>query len=157
METITNLEDAKELAIGEHFIFGEYEHKSIEWQIIEENLAISENMLDCIVFNHYTNNNDNESIMREWCNNVLGKALNLSKDTLFVFDKKEITPYFQTPTDWPILHGIYVDENGKRSYWTSSTSSTWYDFSRFVYDSGLFGAPPTGTSRIGVRPALKLD
>lgn len=163
MKKLTNLNEAKDLAIGEHFIFGEYQGEPIEWRKIDKHLAISEKILDCIVFNRDANNKYDESVMREWCNNTLGKALKLSEDTLFVLDEEEMLSYFPTdesrksaPTEWAILHGIYVNEEGNSPYWTRSPSSYWYNLARIVLDSGLFTQSSTSHSHIGVRPVLKI-
>lgn len=129
--------------------------------------AISVEILDCIVFNNELNNKYTESIMRIWCN-ILGKKQGLSKDTVSVLKEDEMMGMgymfmwdnFREacPTEWAIMHGIDVDENGHSPYWTSSPSPLYYTV-RFVYSSGLFGYYWYGTanSNIGVRPALKLD
>lgn len=162
MKIINNLNEAKDLAIGEHFIFGEYQGEPIEWRKIDKHLAISEKILDCIVFNRELNNKYDESMMRKWCNDTLGKALKLSEDTLYVLYEEEMLSYFPTesrqakPTEWAIIHGIYVDEDGYSSYWTASPMSFWYTDVRTVNSSGLFGAGVTNNSRIGVRPVLKI-
>lgn len=163
MKIINNLNEAKDLAIGEHFIFGEYQGEPIEWRKIDKHLAISEKILDCIVFNRELNNKYDESMMRKWCNDTLGKALKLSEDTLYVLYEEEMLSYFPTdesrqaePTEWAIMHGIYVNEKGKSSYWTASPVSSWFYSVRTVYSSGLFSARNTYTSDVGVRPVLKI-
>lgn len=163
MKKITNLNEAKDLAIGEHFIFGEYQGEPIEWRKIDKHLAISEKIIDCIVFNHEFNNKYDESMMRKWCNDVLGKSLGLSEDVIYVLMQEECNHYFPTAesrqaksTEWAIMHGIYVDDDGNSPYWTSSPMSYWYYNVRTVGSSGLFGAASTNHSSIGVRPVLKI-
>lgn len=163
MLRINNLKDAKDLVIGEHFIFGEYQGEPIEWRKIDEHLAISEKILDCIVFNSELNNKYTESTMRKWCNDILGKSLGLSEDTFYILTGEEFQYYFPIdelrqvkPTEWAIMHGVYVDSDGNSPYWTSSPSSHWFTNARFVSDSGLFLQTATHLSNVGVRPVLKI-
>lgn len=163
MKIITNLNGQKDIAIGEHFIFGDYQGELIEWRKIDNNLAISEKILDCIVFNRDANNKYNESMMRGWCNNVLGKSLGLSEDTIYTLTEEEFQHYFPTdksrqvkPTEWAIMHGIYVDDDGNSPYWTSSPVSYYCYYVRCVNSSGSFDYWDTHYSRVGVRPVLKI-
>lgn len=162
MKILTNLIEAKDIAIGEHFIFGEYQGEPIEWRKIDKHLAISEKILDCIIFNDKLNNKYTESTMRKWCNDILGKSLGLSEDTFYTLTGEEFQHYFSTaklrqakPTKWAIMHGIYVNKDGNSPYWTASPSSPWYSV-RYVRDSGLFDYISTDWSTVGVRPVLKI-
>lgn len=163
MKVLTNLTEAKKLSIGERFIFGEYQGEPIEWRKIDEHLVICEKILDCIVFNNESINKYTESTLRKWCNNVLGKSLGLPEDTCCSLYDEEMLEYFPTdksrqayPTEWAIIHGIYVNDEGKSPYWTATPSSYWFSNARFVNDSGLFTAWNTNSSNVGVRPALKI-
>lgn len=163
MIEITNLNEAKNLAVGEHFIFGVYQGQFVKWRKIDEHLAISEKILDCIVFNDKLNNKYTESTIRKWCNDILGKALGLSEDIFYTLAEKEIQHYFSTdelrqakPTEWAIMHGVYVDSDGNSPYWTSSPMSNYYSYVRCVYSSGSFDFWYTNVSHIGVRPVLKI-
>lgn len=163
MEKLNNLNEAKDIAIGEHFIFGEYQGEPIKWRKIDDHLAISEKILDCIVFNDKLNNKYSESTMCKWCNDILGKSLGVSEDTFYTLTEEEMLPYFPTdksrqaePTEWAIMHGIHVDDEGKSPYWTGSPMSFWFTDVRTVDSSGLFSANSTVNSYIGVRPALKI-
>lgn len=163
IKLITNLEEAKRLTISEHFIFGEYQGEPIEWRKINEHLAISVKILDCIVFNSKPNNKYNESMVRGWCNNVLGKSLGFSEDTIYTLTKEDFQEYFPTAesrqaksSEWAIMHGIYVDNDGNSPYWTSSPVSYYYNVVRSVTSSGSFSSYDTGNSNLGVRPVLKI-
>lgn len=164
MEIITNLEDAKDIAIGEHFIFGEYQGEAIEWRKIDEHLAISEKILDCIIFDNESNNKYTKSTLRKWCNNVLGKSLCLPhEDTCCNLYRHIMLKYFPTnesqqayPTEWAIMHGIYVNDEGKSPYWTASESLNYSAYAYIVRAEGKFSQYLTSHSYIGVRPAVKL-
>lgn len=163
MNMFDNLNDAKDLAIGEHFIFGKYQGELIVWQKIDEHLAISEKILDCIVFNDKLNNKYSESAMRKWCNNVLSKSLRLIDDTVYALTKENYKHYFPTdesrqakPTEWAIMHGIYVDDDGNSPYWTISPESNYYNTVHYVNSFGSFSYSTTNNSDFGVRPALKI-
>lgn len=165
METIINLEDAKNILIGENFVFGTHESEPIEWRKIDENLAISENVLDCVIFDENLEETTyDKSDLRKWCNEILGKSLGLSDNEVYVLSYEETLNYFPTdesrqatPSKWAINHGIYVDKDGYSPYWTSSPVSFWDNFVRTVYSSGLLLAYRSDYSDVGVRPALKLD
>lgn len=163
MIEITNLNEAKDLAIGEHFIFGEYQGEPIEWRKIDEHLAISEKILDCIVFNSELNNKYTESTMRRWCNDILGKSLGLSEDILYTITEEAFQQYFPTdklrqaePTEWAIIHGIYVNKNGKSNYWTASPMTAGFPHARLVSSLGSFFTSYTDRSDIGVRPVIQI-
>lgn len=162
MKTINNINEIKDLAIGEVFIFDKYQGESIEWRKIDKCLAISEKILDCVVFNNELGNKYENSTIRKWCNDVLGKSLNLSEDTFYTLTEEDYQHYFPTaklrqakPTKWAIMHGIYVNNDGNSPYWTASPSSPWYSV-RYVRDSGLFDYISTDWSTVGVRPILKI-
>lgn len=161
MEIITNLEDAKELAIGEHFIFGEYEEQSIEWIKIAENLAISDKVLDCVIFNKKSNIYE-ESLLCKWCENILSKKLGVSSSKIKVLSETEVLKYMPTrqcrqrkPTDLAIFHGIYVNKKGYSYYWTC-TSSKSLKHARIVFSFGI-GDWRIDQRGMGICPALKLD
>lgn len=163
MIEITNLKNAKKLSIGEHFIFGEYEDEPIEWIKIGKKLAVSEKILERIAFNKEDSNKYSISTIRKWCNKMLGSALNLTNDTIFVPNYRQISRYFSTvesrqakPTEWARMHGIFVDEDGYSSYWTRSRSFYALYGTFIVKHSGLVVPSVTCNSSVGVRPALKL-
>lgn len=163
MEVLTKLIDAKNIAIGECFVFGKYADEPIMWLKIDKHLAISNKILDCVVFDSYLNNEYNTSLLRYWCNNVLGKQLSVEEDTIFILDKERLMHYYpeeedrQTlPTEWAILHGVFPNDIGCADYWTSSSESE-YSFSVCAVDSyGLFYDISPHTFSNGVRPAIKL-
>lgn len=163
MTEITNINEAKDIAVGEHFIFGVYQGQFIEWRKIDEHLAISEKILDCIVFNSESNNNYTESMMRKWCNDILGKSLGFSKDIICVLAKEEILSYLPTdesrqaePTEWAIMHGASVAPNGKADYWTSSLYGTSLKYALVVNSLGKINDYIVNHSRVCVRPALRI-
>lgn len=174
LKSLINLSDAKELAIGERFIFRDYQGEPIEWRKINENLAISEKILDCIIFDKNlrpaSRPTYDKSKLRKWCNEILGKSLGLLENTIYELSEKEMLNYFPTdesrrakPTEVAIMHGIYVDTKGYSPYWTSSLakkkcSTVWYRHCpRIVHSWGELDVTNTDTSGVGVRPALKLN
>lgn len=165
MITITNLKDAKDLAVGELFIFGEHEYEPIEWRKIDENLAISEKVIDCVIFDtYYINKGYANSKLRKWCNEKLGKSLGLSEDTIYELSYEETLNYFPTdesrqakPTERAIMHGIFFSKNGFSSYWLSTLEHEEKNAMKacIVTETGSVDKTTLRDFSVGVRPALK--
>lgn len=166
METIINLKrDAKKIAVGEYFIFGKYQGESIVWRKFDENLAITEKIIDCIIFDKNSNKYE-ESLLRKWCEDILSRQLKVKASDIKILSKTEFMKYMPTKesrqkkaTDWAILHGIYVDAEGYSYFWTNSEFLSADDHGLFVYDVNSEGAIwPENIERydVGVLPVLKL-
>lgn len=162
MNILDNLNDAKSIAIGEHFIFGKYQNEPIEWRKIDEHLAISEKALDCIIFNYKFNTKYSESTIRKWCNDVLGKSLGLAEDVINVLDEEKYEHYFPTrksrqckATEWAIMHGIYISPNDDCACWTSSSVVNTGCCVCIVDTLGLIRHTYTDDNRVGIRPVIK--
>lgn len=148
------------LVIGECFTFGDYQGEPILWRKLDNNLAISEKVLDCIVFNSKLNNKYSESLLRKW-EEILAQTLNISKDFVITLNLDEVNYYFpneinrQTkPTEWAIMHGIEVDENGNADWWVRSM--VWSDAAYIVNGSGYINIRGVCDNSIGVRAILKI-
>lgn len=162
MTEITNLNEAKDLAIGEHFIFGDYQGEPIEWRKIDEHLAISKMALDCVIFNSEFNRDYNESLLFKWCEMFENQHTAL-RDKVTILNYDEIMKYFQTtesrqakPTEWAIMHGASVDPNGNADYWTSSLYGNSSKYAIVVNSLGNTNDYIVNHSRVCVRPALRI-
>lgn len=150
------------LVIGECFTFGDYFGEPILWRKLDKNLAITEKVLDGIVFNSNLNNKYSKSLLRKWCEDILAQHLNVSKDNVTMLNGDEIKYYFPTeasrqvkPTEWAIMHGVEVDDDGNADWWTSSPISDWSNLARVVNSSGAFEIRGVCDKGIGVRAVLK--
>lgn len=162
MKEITNLNGAKELTIGEHFIYSEYFGKSIEWRKLDEHLAISEMALDCVIFNCEFNREYNKSLLFKWCNDFADRILIDSK-LITILDHEKICKYLPTdesrqvkPTEWAVMHGASVSPTGNVDYWTSSLYDINFKYALVVNSLGKINDYIVNHSRVCVRPALRI-
>lgn len=160
MKEITNLNEAKDLAIGEHFIYSEYFGKPIVWRKLDEHLVISEMALDCVIFNSEFNRDYNESLLFKWCEMFENQHTAL-RDKVTILNYDEIMKYFQTtesrqakPTEWAIMHGASVSPTGNVDYWTSSFYDINFKYALVVNSIGKINDYIVNHSRVCVRPAL---
>lgn len=159
---LSSFTKAKDLAIGEYFIYSEYFGTPIEWRKIDEHLVISEKVLDCIIFNSESNREYNESLLFKWCK-MFEKQHNTLLDKVTILDYDEILKYFPTdesrqaePTEWAIMHGASVAPNGKADYWTSTVYGTSLKYALVVNSFGKINDYIVNHSRVCVRPALQI-
>lgn len=165
MITITNLSEAKDLKIGERFIFGGYEGEAVEWIKVAENLAITINIVDCIVFNPLHNENREDIMIRKWCNDVFGKQLGVDKDIIALPFRAEIEKIFLTEmsrvangTEWAKMHGLYVDTAKETSpYWIWEVAPEWERAARIVTEYGEIIESSPVAINVGVRPIMRLN
>lgn len=106
----------------------------------------------------------NEPILSRWCNEILRNSIGLSQDIIYPLTKEELLKYSSTdesrqakPTEWAIMHGVFIDYYGRSPYWINSPMSCWFDEVDVVDSSGALGLCNADHSNVGVRPALKLD
>lgn len=150
------------LVIGECFTFGDYFGEPILWRKLDKNLAITEKILDGIVFNSNLNNKYSKSLLRKWCEDILAKLLNVSQEYVTMLNGDEIKYYFPTetsrqvkPTEWAIMHGVEVDDDGNADWWTISPVPDWSNLAHVVDNFGGFDIRGVCDKGIGVRAVLK--
>lgn len=151
------LNQAKQLKIGEHFYFGEYNCELIEWIKVADDRAISTYILDDMAFGK-TNDYDTSNI-RNWCN-TLCHTMDLENDTIYIPSNSELIHWFPDDIlrecDYSIEAKNRGIDDGAPWYWTSTPASHWYSHVGCVRTSGAFRYLNTNHSLIGARPALKL-
>lgn len=165
MNKLMNLNDIKQLDINEKFIFGEFEKNPIEWTKISKNLALSDKVLDCIIFDYENNLNKEEIVINKWCNDVLGKRLGVEKGVVTVplvsFMKEHyslVENRKAEPTEIAIMRGVSTGYHRKYSpYWLMDKPNEIDENACIVTDSGDILSFIKNAQNIGVRPALKLD
>lgn len=164
MKKVMNLSEIKLLEINEHFIYGEYEYEAIEWIKIAENLAITVNIVDCIVFNPSHNENREDIMIRKWCNEVFGKQLGVDKDIIALPFRAEMEKFFLTErsrvangTEWAKMHGLYFDIVKNTSpYWIWEVATEWDRAARVVTEYGEIIESSPVAINVGVRPIMRL-
>lgn len=165
MKKVMNLNDIKQLDINEKFIFGEFEGEAVEWTKVSANLAISDRVLDCIIYDYEFNNNKNEIVINKWCNDVLGKRLGLDYGVVTIplvsFMKEHYSLQESRkvePTEIAIMRGVSTGYHRKYSpYWLLDKPNEIVENAFIVTDSGDILSFIKNAQNIGVRPALKLD
>lgn len=162
MKTITYLSNAKSIAVGECFIFGMYQGEPIIWRKFDENLAITEKIIDCIIFDKNSNEYE-ESLLCKWCEDIFSRQLKVKASDIKILSKAEVMKYMPTkesrqkkPTDWAILHGIYVNAEGYSYFWINSKFEKDDLFVYSVSSDGSIWPENIDSYSIGVLPVLKL-
>lgn len=157
MNNYKNLKDVENLAIGEHFIFGEYAGCSIEWVKVSADYAIALCILEKMKFSR--TNTYNKSRIRTWCNE-LGEKLGLARDIISMPSEKELLSWYPTDEERKCDYSAELkksgEDDGSPNYWTRSPSSCCYHDACIVYCSGSFTQADTYFSYLGIRPMVKL-
>lgn len=167
MKILTKITEAKTIKTNDSFIFGEYQGEFIIWTKLDNEVAISRKILEYTKFETtksklFQNSNIkfNKTTIYDWCNNILGKKLDLPDGRIDILDKEMLEYYF--PTENSRIAGItkymvnkFNDMRILPEYWTKTMND--YGNIIMVGSNGLFVAGMKGKTIAGIRPVLKLD
>lgn len=158
MEIITDLENAKELAIGEHFIFGKYAGYPIEWIKVYKNSYIAACVLEKMQYGEV--NDYKKSLIRIWCNE-LGEKLKLANDSIYIPRKQEFKKWLIRTNEQKCDYSDELKERGEDDgnpiFWTDSLikiGRLWY--ARTITSTGAFSRNYIKDDDVGVRPVIHI-